>query len=103
MQQNIAFYFFILATFLTEKHCFWQLKTSKTFIFDFLISLLGKISPVKKNLLGVEISPILRDKKKFFQNCLSSMLPYRESVVVSTSVGQLSETASNRVSGWFLG
>jgi hypothetical protein len=64
---------------------------------------LGKISPVKKNLLGVEISPILKDKKNFFQNCLSSMLPYRESVVVSTSVGQLLETAPNRVSGWFLG
>jgi hypothetical protein len=36
---------------------------SKTLIFEFLISLFGKISPVKKNLLGVEISPILKDKK----------------------------------------
>jgi hypothetical protein len=63
MQQNIAFYFFILATSLTEKHCFWQLKTSKTLIFEFLISLFGKFSPVKKNLLGVEIFPILKDKK----------------------------------------
>jgi hypothetical protein len=103
MQQNIAFNFFILAIILTEKHCFWQLKTSRTLIFEFLISLLGKISPVKKSLLWSGNFSYLKRQKKFFQNCLSSILPYRESVVVSASVGQLLETARNRVSGWFLG
>jgi hypothetical protein len=68
MQQNIAFHFFILATFLTEKTtATGNWKRPKHLFRNFFFSFEQNFAS-KKNLLGVEISPILKDKKKIFQN-----------------------------------